>query len=267
MPLLFLTRAGEMSMLLAVDAGNSRIHFGVFAGERLSERFSLSTDLNRTAEEYAEMLDMCLRRRGTSASNVSGVAIANVVTPLQGTLLQSMAILGLSAPLLVGPGIKTRLKIRFEPATELGGDRIANAVAAMRLPGAAVIVVDLGTATTFDCIKDGEYAGGVVAPGVSSSLAGLTEKAPRLPRIDFAAPERIVARHGTGALQAGLVAGHAAMCDGLILRISEEIGEATVVLTGDHAELISPLMRTRHAQEPALTLIGLRLLYEMNSRT
>ncbi|HSL93673.1 MAG TPA: type III pantothenate kinase [Bacillota bacterium] len=251
-------------MYLAVDAGTSRIHVGVFDGDRLTQRFSLATDLNRTSEEYAELLDLCLRRRGLAATEMTGAAVANVVTPLQSTLLQAMAILGIIHPLLVGPGIKTRLKIRFEPATELGADRIANAVAASRLVGPAVIVVDLGTATTFDCIVDGEYVGGVAAPGVASSFAGLTEKAPRLPRIDFAAPERVVARHGTGALQAGLIVGHAAMCDGLVLRIQEEIGDAVVVLTGDYAELIGPLMRTGHRHEPALTLQGLRILHEMN---
>lgn len=251
-------------MLLAVDAGNSRIHVGVFAGEDLTERFSLATDQNRTAEEYAEMLDLCLRRRGLAVSNIAGAAVSVVVAPLQSILLHSLAILGILDPLLVGPGIRTRLRIRFEPATELGGDRIANAVAATRLKGPAVIVVDMGTATTFDCLKDGEYAGGIAAPGVASSLAGLIQRAPRLPRIDLAAPERVVARHGIGALQSGLIAGHAAMCDGMILRIWDELGDAPVVLTGDHAGLIGPMMRTPYDLEPALTLRGLKMLYEMN---
>jgi type III pantothenate kinase len=251
-------------MFLAVDVGNSRIHLGVFEGDKLLNHFALATDPQRTPDEYAELLDLCLKRRGITHGKLTGVAIANVVTPLQTTLLDALVILGISSPLLVGPGIKTRLKIRFEPATELGADRIANAVAASRLVGPAVIVVDLGTATTFDCVRDGEYVGGVAAPGVASSFAGLTQKAPRLARIDFAAPERIVARHGTGALQSGLMAGHAAMCDGLILRIREEIGDAAVVLTGDHAELIGPLMRTEHQHQPVLTLLGLKILYEMN---
>lgn len=252
-------------MLLAMDVGNSKIHVGIFDGELLRERFSLKTDTRRTADEYAELLALCLKRRTVAVEELSGAAVANVVMPLQHSLLAACQLIGIPAPLLVGPGIKTRLKIRFEPPTELGGDRIANAVAAIRHVAPEVIVVDLGTATTFDCVVDGEYTGVVAAPGVESSFTGLAEKAPRLPRIEFVAPERIVARSGSGALQSGLIAGHAAMCDGMIQRIREEIGQAVVVTTGDFAELIGPLMRTEHIREPALTLLGLKILYDLNN--
>ena len=254
-------------MLLTIDVGNTNIIWGLFEGETLLHKWSMGTDISRSAEEYTEMADLCLRRKNIQAESISGVAVANVVPPMLNKIIDVCTVLFEQKPLIVGPGVKTRLKIRFEPPTELGADRIANAVAACRLYGKNIIVVDLGTATSFDCITNGEYAGGAVSPGLIAGIEGLTARAPRLPRVDLVRPQAAIGRSVTTALQSGLVNGHAALLEGMVERILQEIGPAEVVLTGDHAEIIRPSLRIRHTLDTSLTLKGLRYIYDYTVTT
>lgn len=249
-------------MLLTIDVGNTNIVWGLFNNDTLLHRWALGTDSSRSTEEYTELADLCLRRQGIAAEQVTGVVVANVVPSMQAKIQGVCRALFAPTPLVIGPGVKTRLKIRFEPPTELGADRIANAVAASKLYGKSTIVVDLGTATSFDCISAGEYAGGAVAPGLMTGFEGLTSKAPRLPRVDLVKPASTVGRSVTTALQSGLVMGHAAMLEGMIERIRREIGNASVILTGDYAEIVRPALTLEHTLDVALTLKGLRLIYE-----
>lgn len=254
-------------MLLTIDVGNTNTAWGLFDGDVLIHRWAMGTDINRSAEEYTEMASLCLLRKNIQIESIAGVALANVVPSMLNKIIDLCMVLFGQKPLILGPGVKTRLKIRFEPPTELGADRIANAVAACRLYGKNTIVVDLGTATTFDCITNGEYAGGAVSPGLIAGVEGLTARAPRLPRVDLVKPPAAIGRTVTTALQSGLVNGHAALLEGMVERILQEIGPAEVVLTGDHAEIVRPALRIRHTLDNALTLKGLRYIYDYTVTT
>lgn len=254
-------------MLLTIDIGNTNTVWGLFDGETLLHKWSIGTDISRSSEEYTEIASLCLVRKGIQAESIIGVAVANVVPPMLSKIIDVCMVLFGQRPLIVGPGVKTRLKIRFEHPTELGADRIANAVAACRLYGKNAIVVDLGTATTFDCIANGEYAGGAVSPGLIAGVEGLTARAPRLPRVDLVMPQTAIGRTVTTALQSGLVNGHAALLEGMVERILQEIGQAEVVITGDHAEVIRPALRIDHSIDTSLTLKGLRYLYDYTKTT
>jgi type III pantothenate kinase len=236
--------------------------WGVFSGDRLIHRWALGTDLRRSAAEYIELASLCLSRRGVDVREIAGIAVANVVPGLQGMVLNMCGELFNVTPLLVAPGVKTRMKVRFEPPTELGADRIANAVGAISLYSRNSIVVDLGTATTFDCIAGGDYLGVIAAPGLQSGVEGLAHRAMRLPAVELTKPLHVIGRNTVGSLQSGVVLGHAAMVEGMLLRIGEEMGPATVILTGDFAETVAPAIRTRNVLDPALTLQGLRLIYQ-----
>ncbi|MDP3486414.1 MAG: type III pantothenate kinase [Bacillota bacterium] len=254
-------------MLLTIDIGNTNIVWGLFDGETLLHKWSMGTDISRSAEEYTEMADLCLLRKQIRAGSITGVAVANVVPPMLNKIIEVCVVLFGQKPLIVGPGVKTRLKIRFEPPTELGADRIANAVAACRIYGKNIIVVDLGTATTFDCITNGEYAGGAVSPGLLTGIEGLTASAPRLPRVDLIKPQTAIGRTVTTALQSGIVNGHAALLEGMVERILQEIGPAEVIITGDHAEIVRPALRISHTLDTSLTLKGLRYIYDYTKTT
>lgn len=252
-------------MLLTVDVGNTNIVWGIFSGDNLVHKWVFGTDPRRSAEEYTELAGLCLHRRDVVASAIGGVVIANVVPPMHNKLIEvCQQLLGVP-PLMVGPGVKTRMKVRFDSPSDLGADRVANAVAAIKLYNRNAIVVDFGTATTFDCIVQGEYVGGAAAPGLNTSVEGLSLRAARLPRVELTRPPAVVGKNVTTALQSGIVNGHGAMVDGMIARISEEIGNGVVVLTGEYAEALSHAIRTRHTVDEALTLKGLRIIHEYSS--
>lgn len=249
-------------MLLTVDVGNTNITWGIFSGDKLMHKWALGTDPRRSTEEYTELAGLCLQRRGIAPSEIKGVVMANVVPPMHIKLIEVCHNLLDAHPLVVGPGVKTRMKVRFDTPGDLGADRIANAVAAIRLYNRNAIVVDFGTATTFDCIVQGEYVGGAASPGLNTGVEGLTLRASRLPRVELTRPPTVVGKNVTTALQSGIVNGHGAMVDGMISRIIEEIGQGTVVLTGEYAEALSSSIRTRHTIDEALTLKGLRIIHE-----
>lgn len=282
-------------MLLAIDVGNTQMVVGVFAdttedhaargaGEipGLIEHWRVATVRDRTADELAALLrelaaladlQLPMRHSATarigasqSASMIDGIAVSSSV-PTQTSALREMAVRFFDLPLVVvEPGIKTGMPILYENPREVGADRIVNAVAALDLYSPPAIVVDLGTATTFDAISGkGEYLGGAISPGIEISMDALFERAAALRRIELKEPKAAVGRSTIESMQSGAIFGYAALVDGLCRRIQDEIGEATIIATGGLAALISPYAQAIQHVEPWLTLHGLRLLFRKNT--
>jgi type III pantothenate kinase len=253
-------------MLLAVDVGNTQTVLGLFDGERLAEHWRVATEAERTGDELAALLSDLLSLRGLGFDDVSGICLSSTV-PLLVRAYQELAERQIGAPLLVlGPGTRTGIPVLYDDPREVGPDRIANAVAARERYGAPYIVVDFGTSTNFDAVSaQGEYVGGVLAPGIEISMDALFARAARLTKVDFVAPETVIGKTTVASLQSGLVYGFAGQVDGIVERIRVELGDhAPVIATGGLAELIAPHSRTIEKVDPLLTLDGLRLVWDRN---
>jgi type III pantothenate kinase len=249
-------------VLLAIDCGNTQTVFGLFEGAELKEQFRVATDRNHTGDELAVML-----RAFVELESLEGIVLCSSVPQLVREY-QSFADRWVGTELLVlGPGVSTGVPIRYDDPREVGADRIANAVAARERHGVPAIVVDFGTSTNFDVVSAaGEFAGGVLAPGIEISMAALFQRAARLPTVPFVAPERVISQTTVAALQSGLVYGFAGQVDAIVDRIRDELGapNAIVVATGGLADLIAPHTRTIVAVDAELTLHGLRLVWARN---
>jgi type III pantothenate kinase len=253
-------------MLLAVDVGNTQTVLGLFEGERLVEDWRIATEGERTGDELAALLGRLLELADLGFGDVTGLVLASSVPALIRSY-EELAVTYLEAPLLVlGPGVKTGIPILYDDPREVGPDRIANAVAARERYGAPAIVVDFGTSTNFDAVSSaGEFVGGVLAPGIETSMEALFLRAARLTKVDFAAPPSVIGKTTASALQSGLVYGFAGQVDGIVERMRGELGDtAPVIATGGLADLIAPHSRTIESVDPLLTLEGLRLVWDLN---
>lgn len=253
-------------LLIVVDVGNTNTVCGVFGGEEILRDFRFSTNIDRTADEYASLLLPLMDAAKLNPAEATGVIICSVVPPLNLTFEVLSKRYFHQEPLFVEPGVKTGLSIRYENPTEVGADRIVNGLAARELYGAPVIVADFGTATTFDVVNaEGEYAGGVIAPGLGISAEALFSHASRLYQIDLRRPKHLVGRNTAGAMQSGLYYGYVGLVDGILARLIKELGEGTrVVGTGGEADLIASGSEFIHEVNPQLTLLGLKMIYDRN---
>lgn len=263
-------------MLLVIDVGNTNISFGVLNGADLLHHMRCESARARTADEYAVLVRQMMAMRNVDAASIDSAIIASVVPSLTDTMAGLVErAFGLEA-LVVGPGIKTGMSILYENPREVGADRIVNAVAAYEwvsrdaAPGpsaSGVIVVDFGTATTFDCVTPkGEYLGGVITPGVQISADALFSRAARLHRVEIALPPRVVGRNPVHSMQSGIVYGYAGLVDGLCARLKRELAyPCRVIATGGLARLIAPQTEAIEEVDDNLTLTGLRIIFERNT--
>lgn len=253
-------------MLLVIDVGNSNTVFGIYREETLLHHWRLSTDKARTSDEYAMLLHELFSMAGLHFRDVGDIIISSVVPPMLRVLENLCSSYFKRKPYVVGPGIKTGMPILYDNPREVGADRIVNAVAAYERKKCSLIVVDFGTATTFDCISGkGEYLGGAIAPGLLISTEALFERASKLPRVDVARPPLVVAKNTVHSMQSGLYYGYCGLVDGIVRRMKQEMKESpSVVATGGLAQLISEGAETIDEVLPDLTLEGLLILYRRN---
>lgn len=257
---------GSIEMLLAVDVGNTQSVLGLFSDDDLVCHWRISSNASWTPDEMSLLVGGLLRDAGFSWDDVAEVALSSVVPRLTSSWEELVTTACGKAPLVVGPGLKTGLPIRYDNPHEVGADRIVNGVAAIDAHGAPVLVVDFGTATTVDVISsEGAYLGGVIAPGLETSAEALFQKAARLSKVDLEAPPKAIGTNTRASVQSGLMLGQASVVDGLVRRIWNELGyETPVVATGGLAPRIAPLCETVDHVDVDLTLKGLRIIRDRN---
>ncbi|MFZ5825935.1 MAG: type III pantothenate kinase [Bacillota bacterium] len=256
-------------MLLAVDVGNTVMVLGIYDGTDLRAEWVINTDRGKTMDEYGLLFMNLIENLGFTSSDITAVAISSSVPPVVPTLEWMCQKYFNLKPLVIGPGVKTGMVIRYDNPREVGADRIVGAVAAYEKYGGPLIIVDFGTAMIFDVVsKDGEYLGGAIAPGISLSVEALFQYAAKLPRIELVRPKSVLARNTIHSMQAGVIFGFAGLVDNLVERMIAELGPGgagcKVVATGDQAELLGNECQNIHYVEPYLSLEGLRIIYERN---
>ncbi|HEV1998721.1 MAG TPA: type III pantothenate kinase [Candidatus Dormibacteraeota bacterium] len=257
-------------MLLAIDIGNSNIVLGVFHGEVLTEHWRIATRIDYTADELGVILRGLFGGTRLRLEEVQHMVVSSVVPSLNQAIADlAQRQLGIE-PLVIGPGVRTGMQIRYDNPREVGADRIVNSVAAFTKYGGPAVVIDFGTATTFDAVgKNGDYLGGVIAPGIRISMDALFSRAAKLPRFELAVPpglEGVIGKNTVESMQAGFVFGFAGQIEGIVGRMREELGgECRVIATGGLAALIAAHAQVIQVVDDNLTLDGLRLLHDLNT--
>ena len=253
-------------MLLAIDAGNSNVLVGVYKGDVLVHEWRLLTETEKTVDEYGILFQNLYRSAHLVIEETEDIIISCVVPPLLSTFDELCAKYFHRTPLIVGPGVKTGIPIHYDNPREVGADRIVNAVAAYETHNKSLIVVDFGTATTFDCIStQGEYIGGAIAPGIMISSEALFHRASKLPRVELVRPQTVIGKNTIASMQAGIIYGYVGLIDGIVNRMKKEMGgDPLVIATGGLAPLIAPESETIEEVDEYLTLKGLHIIYVKN---
>lgn len=253
-------------MLLVIDVGNTNVVVGVFRGEELLDHWRISTIRDRTTDEYGVTIMNLFRFNGLNPEDVEAVIISSVVPPLMPAMERVSLRYFDTEPVIVGPGTKTGMPIKYDNPREVGADRIVNAVSAYEKYGGPLIVIDFGTATTYCVINEkGEYLGGAIAPGIAISAEALFQRAAKLPRIEIRNPGQVICKNTVSSMQSGILFGYVGQVEGIVERMKRDIqGKPRVVATGGLATLIASETDCIDVVEPLLTLKGLRLLYEKN---
>jgi len=257
-------------MILVLDAGNTNIVLGLYEGTELIADWRLSTDAIRTADEYGiQVMELFLQSK-LDPSDVEGVIISSVVPNIMYSVEHMILKYFESKPIVVGPGIKTGINIKYDNPKEVGADRIVNAVSAHEIYKRSVIIIDFGTATTFCALSaSGNYLGGTIAPGIKISSEALFQKAAKLPRVELVKPDNVICKNTVTSMQAGIIYGYGGLVDCIVNKMKEEMiasgeKEPLVVATGGLAKLISEEAKSIDIVHPFLTLEGLRIIYEKN---
>jgi type III pantothenate kinase len=254
-------------MLLTIDIGNTSVAMGAFDDKGdLRITWRMATSISRMPDEYAALLLPLLQHDGFQASDIKDVCLCSVVPPLIGTFENLLNRYFNLQPLVVGAGTKTGVRIRMDNPREVGADRIVHSAAAHTLYGGPLIIVDLGTATTFDTVsKEGEYTGGAIAPGITTAAEALFSRTAMLPRVKLVRPNKAIGTNTVSAMQSGLIFGYVGLIEGMVNRIQKELPEkARVIATGGYSELIAKETSVIDIVNPNLILIGLKLVYAMN---
>ena len=252
-------------MLLTLDISNTSIKAGVFSGNSLLANWRFATERQKLTDDYAMLLLGLFQAAGIPASEIDGVSMSCVVPPLR-SVFDDLARKYLHlTPVIVGPGIKTGVKLAVDNPREVGADRVVNSLATYRLYGGPAIAIAFGTATVFDCVSaQGEYLGGASAPGMVTSLESLTRSAAQLFQVELVRPPKAIGKNTVTTMQSGVVLGFAGLVEGLVKRLKNELGDAKVIATGGLAEVIAPATDVIDVVDLQLTLKGLKLIYELN---
>lgn len=256
-------------MLLAIDLGNTNIKYGVFDGDKLVASFRVSSRISRTADEYGSVLVGLLSDCGIKKKDIDGIIFSSVIPALNYTICHMCEYFFGITPLMIGPGIKTGLNIKAENPREVGADIIVNSVSAYNKYGGPLIVIDFGTATTFDVISEKcELLGVVIAPGIKTSLEGLVNKTAQLPMVELDAPKTVIGKNTKHCMQSGIIFGFAGLVDNIIKKIKKELGlaEIKVVATGGLGEIIAKELKSISVVDRTLTLDGLKMIYQLNGK-
>ncbi len=254
-------------MLLAINVGNTNIRIGVYEGKKLVAHWKLGTNREWTSDEFGMFFTSFFSHEKLEISDIEAVIIASVVPPIMFSLEHAISKYLKKEPILIGPGIKTGINIKYENPRELGADRIVNAVAAYEIYGGPVIIVDFGTATTFNAVSSrGEFLGGAICPGIKISAEALYQRTAKLPRIDLAKHDAVIGRNTAVGMQSGVFYGYVGQVNYLVKRIKQEMKEENikVVATGGLAKFIATEAETIDEVNGRLTLEGLRIIYEKN---
>ncbi|MBQ7339560.1 MAG: type III pantothenate kinase [Clostridia bacterium] len=255
-------------MLLAIDLGNTNIKYGVFDGDNLVASFRVSSRISRTSDEYGSVLVGLLADKDIKKSDITGIIFSSVIPALNYTICHMCEFFFGISPLVVGPGVKTGLNIKADNPREVGADIIVNSVSAYNKYGGPIVVIDFGTATTFDVIGEGcELKGVVIAPGIKTSLEGLATKTAQLPMVELDAPKTVIGKNTKHCMQSGIIFGFAGLVENIISKIKKElkVQEIFVVATGGLGEIIAKQVKCINKVDRTLTLDGLKMIYNLNN--